>query len=136
MLADRLSDRLSDGRAATRKARGIMDVKVFLFLAVATTLETFGDALVRVGIERSAWMVRGALFAAGALLLFGYGLFLNLAPVEFNRVVGVYIATLFMSWQIVNLIVFRTIPDLPILLGGALIIAGGFIVTFWRDSSV
>ncbi|HJP69344.1 MAG TPA: hypothetical protein VJ846_10620 [Sphingomicrobium sp.] len=109
-----------------------MEIKVFLFLFVATTLETFGDAFVRIGIGQTAWVVRGALFAAGALLLFGYGLFLNLAPVEFNRVVGVYIATLFMSWQIVNLIVFRTMPDIPILLGGALIVAGGFIVTFWR----
>ena len=109
-----------------------MDLKVFLFLFVATTLETFGDAVVRMAIGQTAWAVRGALFAAGALLLFGYGVFLNLAPVEFNRVVGVYIATLFMVWQVVNLIVFRTMPDLPILLGGALIIAGGFIVTFWR----
>jgi hypothetical protein len=125
-------DRLSDGRAATRLACAVMDVKVFLFLFVATTLETFGDAIVRMGIGQRAWPSRGTLFAAGALLLFGYGLFLNLAPVEFNRVVGLYIATLFMVWQIVNLIVFQTVPDLPILLGGALIIAGGFIVTFWR----
>jgi small multidrug resistance family-3 protein len=58
--------------------------------------------------------------------------FLNLAPVEFNRVVGIYIATLFTVWQVVNLVVFRTIPDLPILLGGALIVAGGFVITFWR----
>jgi hypothetical protein len=107
-------------------------MELFLFLFVATTLETFGDAIVRMGMEQRAWPSRGTLFAAGALLLFGYGLFLNLAPVEFNRVVGLYIATLFMVWQIVNLIVFRTVPDLPIVLGGALIIAGGFIVTFWR----
>jgi small multidrug resistance family-3 protein len=109
-----------------------MDVKVFLFLLIATTLETLGDAVVRMGIGQTAWAVRGALFAAGALLLFGYGLFLNLAPVEFNRVVGVYIATL-LVWQVINLIVFRMMPDLPILLGGALIVAGGFIVTLWRQ---
>jgi hypothetical protein len=108
-----------------------MDGRVFLFLVVATTLETFGDAIVRIGIGQPAWLARGGLFAAGALLLFGYAVSLNLAPVEFNRVVGLYISTLFVVWQIVNLIVFRTVPELPVLAGGTLIIAGGLIVTFW-----
>jgi hypothetical protein len=109
-----------------------MDPRIFAFLIIATTLEAFGDAIVRLGINEAAWEPRCALFLAGAFLLFGYGFSLNLAPIEFSRVVGLYIATLFVVWQIVNLIVFRTVPDLPILLGGALIIAGGFIVTFWR----
>lgn len=109
-----------------------MDVKIFLFLIVATTLETFGDALVRIGIGQTAWLPRSGLFAAGALLLFGYGVSLNLAPIEFNRVVGLYIATLFIVWQIVNLIVFRDPPAAPVLLGGVLIVAGGLIVTFWK----
>lgn len=108
-----------------------MDIRIFLFLIVATSLETFGDAIVRIGIGQSAWLPRSALFLAGAALLFGYGLSLNLAPLEFNRVVGLYIATLFVVWQIVNLIVFRTPPAMPIWIGGALIIAGGLIVTFW-----
>jgi hypothetical protein len=109
-----------------------MDVRIFLFLIVATSLETFGDAIVRIGIGQTAWLPRSGLFLAGAILLFGYGLSLNLAPIEFNRVVGLYIATLFVVWQIVNLIVFRTLPDLPILFGGALIVSGGLIVTFWN----
>jgi hypothetical protein len=108
-----------------------MDIRIFLFLILATSLETFGDAIVRIGIGQTAWLPRGALFLAGAILLFGYGLSLNLAPVEFNRVVGLYVAILFIVWQIVNLIVFRTLPDMPILAGGALIVVGGLIVTFW-----
>ena len=109
-----------------------MNVRIFLFLIVATSLETFGDAIVRIGIGQTAWLPRSGLFLAGAILLFGYGLSLNLAPIEFNRVVGLYIAILFVVWQVVNLIVFRTLPDLPILLGGALIVSGGLIVTFWN----
>jgi hypothetical protein len=81
---------------------------------------------------QSAWMLRGPLFAAGAVLLFGYGLSVNLAPVEFGRVAGLYIATLFVVWQLVNWIVFRSPPVAPILVGGALIVAGGAIVTFWK----
>jgi hypothetical protein len=109
-----------------------MDVKIFLFLIVATALETFGDAVVRIGIGQTAWLPRSGLFLAGAVLLFGYGVSLNLAPIEFNRVVGLYIATLFVMWQAVNLIVFRSPPGVPVLVGGALIIAGGLIVTFWE----
>lgn len=102
------------------------------FLVIATTLEAFGDAMVRVGLKQHSMVPRGLLFLGGAMLLFGYGLSLNLAPAEFGRVVGLYIATLFVVWQIVNLIVFRSAPTLPIVIGGALIIAGGNIVTFWR----
>jgi hypothetical protein len=109
-----------------------MDIRIFLFLLLATSLETFGDAIVRIGIGQTAWLPRGALLLAGAVLLFGYGVSLNLAPVEFNRVVGLYIATLFIVWQVVNLIMFGTLPDMPILVGGALIVGGGLIVTFWN----
>jgi len=48
----------------------------------------------------------------------------------FERVVGLYIATLFIVWQIVSYITFRTIPSLAILGGGFLIIVGGLVVSF------
>ena len=82
-------------------------------LAVATTLEASGDAIVRMGIDHRAWSTRIMLFLAGAVLLFGYGLSLNLAPSPFERVVGLYIATLFVVWQIVGFIAFRSVPSLP-----------------------
>ena len=102
------------------------------FLIVATIVEVSGDAIVRMGIYSHVGTYRFALFAVGMLLLFGYGFFLNLAPVEFRQVVGLYIATLFVVWQIINFAFFRTLPTLPILAGGALIVSGGLIVTFWR----
>jgi len=43
---------------------------------------------------QAAWFPRGAFFALGAALLFGYGLSLNLVPIEFSRVVGLYVAIL------------------------------------------
>lgn len=107
-------------------------VRILLFLIVATSLETTGDAIVRIGIGEAAWPQRLMLFLAGAVLLFGYGLSVNLAPIEFSRVVGLYIATLFIMWQIVNVIVFRSPPAMPVWLGGALIVFGGLIVTFWE----
>ena len=104
----------------------------FIFLLTATALEVSGDAIVRLAMYNHAGIMRLGLMLAGAALLFGYGISLNLAPVEFRQVVGLYIATLFIVWQIINFIVFRTVPDVPILIGGALIVTGGLIVTFWR----
>ena len=103
-------------------------------LIVATVLEVSGDATVRLALhgKAAALPVRLGLYALGAALLFGYGTFLNRAPLEFRDVVGLYIATLFVVWQIVNFIFFRTLPTLPTLAGGALIVAGGLIVSFWR----
>jgi hypothetical protein len=102
------------------------------FLLVATSLEVTGDAVVRLAIYNHLGITRLGLMLAGAALLFGYGFSLNLAPVEFRQVVGLYIATLFVVWQLINFIVFRTLPNLPILVGGPLIIIGGLIVTFWK----
>ena len=120
----------SDGRAATPVRRGFVTAKIILFLIFATTFETLGDAIVRMGIGQPGLIQRGGLFLVGGLLLFGYGFSLNLAPIEFDRVVGLYIATLFIVWQIVNFVVFRTVPVAPVFLGGSLIVAGGLIVTF------
>jgi hypothetical protein len=94
------------------------------FLIVATSFEAFGDAIVRMGIAQNSWLPR--------CLLFGYGLSVNLAPVEFGRVVGLYIAMLFIVWQMVNWIVFRSPPVAPVLIGGLLIVAGGAVVTLWK----
>jgi small multidrug resistance family-3 protein len=112
----------------------LQGVHPLVLLLIATTLEVSGDAVVRMAMYSHVGVLRIALFLAGAALLFGYGSFLNLAPVEFGRVVGLYIATLFVVWQLINFIAFRSTPTIPILVGGALVIAGGAIITFWRPA--
>jgi small multidrug resistance family-3 protein len=114
--------------------RVLQSIPIPLLLLIATTLEVSGDAVVRLGIYQHAGVVRAALLLAGAALLLGYGSFLNMAPVDFGRVVGLYIATLFVVWQIINFMVFRTLPGLPVWLGGALVVAGGLITTFWHKT--
>jgi hypothetical protein len=54
----------------------------------------------------------------GRDLLLGYGSFFKLAPLGFGRVVGLYIATLFVVWQVFNVIALRSFPTMPILVGG------------------
>jgi hypothetical protein len=104
------------------------------FLIAATILEVSGDAIVRIALQNhtGATALRIGLFALGAVLLFGYATFLNLAPLEFREVVGLYIAVLFIVWQVINVAFFRTLPTLPVLLGGTLVVAGGLVVSFWK----
>lgn len=104
------------------------------FLIAATVLEVSGDATVRIALQNYSGVaaIRVALFLLGGMLLFGYGTFLNLAPLEFREVVGLYVVTLFIVWQVVNFAFFRTLPTLPIFVGGTLIVIGGAVVSLWK----
>jgi hypothetical protein len=77
-------------------------MKIFLFVLAATILEASGDAIVRIALHHSSLSARVGLFMLGSLLLTLYGTSLNLAPVEFASVVELYIATLFVVFQITN----------------------------------
>lgn len=103
-------------------------------LVAATVLEVSGDATVRIALHNYTGVtaLRIGLFAVGATFLLGYGSFLNLAPLEFRDVVGLYIATLFIVWQFINFAFFRTLPTVPILVGGLLIVSGGALISFWK----
>ncbi len=114
--------------------RLLQSVSPLALLLIATLLEVGGDAIVRIALYRHVGLGRAALLLCGAALLLGYGSFLNFAPLEFGRVVGLYIATLFVVWQIISFLAFRELPTLPVLIGGTLIIIGGAITTFWKSS--
>lgn len=109
-------------------------IPTLALLLAATILEVSGDAVVRSAIYNHVGIVRAGLFLVGAVLLFGYGSLLNLTPLEFGQVVGLYIATLFIVWQVINFVAFRALPTLPILVGGSLVITGGAIITFWKPA--
>ena len=105
---------------------------VFACLVVATTAESFGDASVRIALLERTGLSRLPLLLGGGCLLLLYGVMVNLAPLPFARIVGFYIATLFVAWQVVSFVTFRATPGLPVIVGGALIIAGGLLVSFWK----
>jgi hypothetical protein len=77
----------------------------------------------RRGMEARSWML-----AAGALSLVIYGVVVNKRSLDFGRLMGVYIAVLFVVAQIVTIIFFRQLPAMRTIAGGALIIAGGFTI--------
>jgi hypothetical protein len=103
----------------------------YLLLLVAAALEAGGDALVRVGLHSSSLAGRVGLFAAGAAVLFAYGLAVNAPPWDFGKLLGVYVTLFFLVAQLINLIFFGVKPDLPIYAGGALILGGGLVITLW-----
>jgi len=98
-----------------------------LFLLLAAALEVGGDALVRFGLRNGRWTG----LAAGALVLFGYGLSVNLPKWDFGRLMGVYIALFFLVSQGVAVGVFGERLRAPTLLGGLLILAGGLLLSLW-----
>ncbi len=104
----------------------------YLLLLLAAALEAGGDALVRVGLHSPNISTRLGLFAAGAVVLFAYGLAVNAPPWDFGKLLGVYVTLFFVVAQVINLIVFHVRPDLPIVVGGALIVSGGLLITLWR----
>ena len=71
-------------------------------------------------------------FAIGALLLIVYGLVVNLSKLDFSKLMGVYIAVFFVVSQIIAVTIFKEKIHPPVLVGGALIIAGGCVMTFWH----
>ncbi len=72
--------------------------------------------------------------ALGGAVLFGYGLMVNLTKWEFSRLLGVYLAVFFVVAQVAAVLVFRERLHAPVLAGGALIVAGGLVMTLWRTS--
>jgi hypothetical protein len=111
----------------------IQGIHPAIFVLIATIFEVSGDAIIRKCIYEYTGVLRIIFLMLGAVFLFLYGFSLNLAPVEFKQVVGLYIAILFIVWQIGNYIAFKSLPSVPIIIGGALIVIGGMIVTFWEN---
>jgi hypothetical protein len=98
-------------------------LKVFGILILASALEVGGDALIRIGLAGPYYSM-----AAGAATLFAYGVLVNKSGVDFNRLMGIYIAIFFVVSQVISFIVFKQIPDDRLILGGGFIIAGGLLI--------
>ncbi len=108
------------------------NLSILVVLAIAAVLEAGGDALARSGLHAHAMPIRLGFFAAGAIVLFAYGITVNLPNWDFGRLLGVYVTLFFVVAQIINLLVFGVKPGLPIYCGGALIVSGGLLMTFWK----
>jgi drug/metabolite transporter superfamily protein YnfA len=99
-------------------------------LAIAAFLETYGDSCFQSALYRASGMSRVLAFLGGAVSLAAYGLIVNTPRWEFGKLIGVYVVIFFLLAQIVARVKFGQTPTIPILIGGALIVAGGAIISF------
>jgi drug/metabolite transporter superfamily protein YnfA len=102
-------------------------VLTYLFLGVAAVLEVAGDAVIRRGMRGGGLL----LIALGFVMLGSYGVIVNLADLDFSRLLGVYVAVfatvavLFGRYFFSEVIPASTWLGLVIIIGGATVIQFG-----------
>jgi multidrug transporter EmrE-like cation transporter len=107
-------------------------MKALAFIVAATIFEAIGDAVMRIALHYHVMPSRIFLFVLATVLLGMYGASLNLAPVEFAEATGIYIASLFVAFQVVNYVFFHQKPSPAVLVGGTLIVIGAVVVAAWK----
>jgi len=98
-------------------------------LLLAAGLEAGGDALMRVGLHSVTHARAAVFFVLGGLVLASYGYIVNAPPWDFGRLIGVYVAFFFLVAQAISWLGFGQKPAPMVLLGGALIVIGGCVVS-------
>ena len=98
-------------------------------LLLAAVLEAGGDALIRAALHASTLTARLMMFASGAIVLCSYGYAVNRPPWDFGRLIGVYVVFFFLVAQAIAWLAFNQRPTGSIVLGGALVVAGGVIMS-------
>jgi drug/metabolite transporter superfamily protein YnfA len=99
-----------------------------LVLLAAAILEAGGDAIVRYGLRANVAWHRGLLFGIAAVVLFAYGWTVNRPPWDFGKLLGLYVVFFFVIAQLISWLAMKQAPSLHVLLGGALIVAGGAVI--------
>jgi small multidrug resistance family-3 protein len=101
-------------------------------LSLAAFLEVYGDSFFQTSFYRSSGVGRLAAFAAGVAVLAVYGSAVNVPRWDFGKLLGIYVALFFVMAQLVAKVRFGQSPTSPIYAGGALIVAGGLVIAFWK----
>lgn len=98
-----------------------------LLLCMAALFEVGGDAFIRMGLRESRWGL-----AAGAIILFLYGLTVNSSGWNFNRLMGAYSATFVIVSQVLSFLIFHEKPTPSLLLGLGLVLLGCGIIQWGK----
>jgi small multidrug resistance family-3 protein len=98
----------------------------WLIFVAAACLEVGGDAVVRKGLRGGgiAWIV------CGCLLLAFYGVVVNLAQLDFSRLLGVYVAVFAVTSVLAGKFYFGEAIAPSTWFGLAIIVAGGLVIQF------
>src|SRR5258705_3335000 len=100
-----------------------------LFLVLAALLEVASDYVIRKGLAPLSVLT---MLAGGALLAL-YGVAVNVHwRGEFGKLLGLYVVVFFLASQAWGVAVDAERIDAARAVGGALIVAGGGVIQFWR----
>jgi small multidrug resistance family-3 protein len=66
-------------------------------------------------------------------VLFAYGWVVNAPPWDFGKLLGIYVVFFFVVAQLISFFAFGQKPSATLLLGGALIVAGGLVIGLARS---
>lgn len=100
-------------------------------LLTAAFLEAYGDSCFQTGLYRSSGGSRAFAFLVGAASLASYGLVVNVPRWDFGRLLGVYVVLFFLCAQMIARVKFGQTPSIPVMVGGALITAGGLVISIF-----
>ncbi len=101
-------------------------------LSIAALLEAWGDSWFQTGFYRASGAGRVAAVAAGSVVLALYGAVVNVPRWDFGKLLGLYVVLFFVMAQLLARVRFGQMPTVPIYCGGALIVAGGLVIAFWK----
>jgi small multidrug resistance family-3 protein len=93
-------------------------------MLLAATFEVGGDALIRSGLRGSGWLIVGL----GAATLAGYGIVVNLLPMDFSKLLAAYVAFFAIVSVLFGKVVFREVVPSSTWVGLLVILAGSAIV--------
>jgi small multidrug resistance family-3 protein len=102
-----------------------------VILLLAAFLEAYGDSSFQTAMYRSSGWSRAIAIGIGAASLVAYGLVVNTPRWEFGKLIGVYVVLFFLFAQVVARVRFGQTPTVPVLFGGALIFAGGVVISVY-----
>jgi drug/metabolite transporter superfamily protein YnfA len=95
-----------------------------LLFVAAAVLEVGGDAIIRTGLRGH----RLLLVLAGFVVLGSYGVVVNLLPLDFSRLLGVYVGVFALVSVAAGRLVFGEHLPLTTWIGVAVILAGSAII--------
>ena len=123
---------MADGFPALPGAESVNRGIILLTLLACALLEMGGDALARRGMHAQSQVARAGFFALAAAVLFAYGWLVNRPPWSFGALLGIYVVMFFVVSQAIAWSAFGERPTAGIWLGGALVVAGGIVMSAWR----
>ncbi|MEI9940978.1 MAG: hypothetical protein WDO69_27490 [Pseudomonadota bacterium] len=93
-------------------------------LVLAALFEVGGDALIRTGLRGKGWL----LIALGFVILGSYGLVLNQVPVDFSKLLGVYVGLFAVVSVLFGKFLFQESIPLSTWLGLGVVLVGSLII--------